>query len=118
MNIRKTGIAIVVAALGVACLVFGVMFILQAGSNEQRVADELEPLQISEVNATYGQVSAALAMSQDPAEIQSLTIQKTSLGLARANIGTIKFLRNSGIVNIIIGTGLIVAGGGLFRRDQ
>jgi len=117
MKLCKTGGVIVVAALGVACLVFGVMFIMQAGTNEQRVADELDPLKISEVNATYGQVSAALTMAQEPEEIQNLTMQKTSLGLARANIGTVKFLRNSGIVNIIIGTGLLVASGGILKRD-
>ena len=117
MNIRKAGSAIVVIAVGLACLVFGIMFIMQAGSSEQKVADEIQPLQLSEVNATYGQVSAALAAARDPAEIQSLTMQKTSLGLAKANIGTIKFVKNSGIVDIIVGAGLVVIGAGLIKRD-
>jgi hypothetical protein len=94
------------------------MFILQANTSQQKVADELAPIQISEVNAKYGQVSGALKAATDPAQITSLTLTKTSLGLAKSNIGTIKFLQNSGIVNIIIGVGFLLISTGLFKRSQ
>ena len=45
--------AIIVALLGVASLVLGVVFIAQAGSVEQIVAGEVQPLKIAEVDAKY-----------------------------------------------------------------
>jgi len=114
----KTVSAIMVAIIGVACIVFGIMFIMQANSSQQKVADELAPIQISEVNAKYGQVSGALEAATDPAQITSLTLTKTSLGLAKSNIGTIKFVQNSGILNIIIGAGFLLAGLGLLKKDK
>jgi len=110
--------AIMVAIIGVACIVLGIMFIMQANTSQQKVADELAPVQISEVDAKYEQVSAALKAATDPAQITSLTLTKTSLGLAKSNIGTIKFLQNSGIVNIIIGAGFSFAGLGLLKKDE
>jgi hypothetical protein len=51
--------ALSIAIVGVVCIVFGIMGIIEAGNAEQKVADEVAPLQLSEVNATYGQASAA-----------------------------------------------------------
>lgn len=111
-------LSLMVAIIGMACIVFGIMFIMQANTSQQKVADELAPIQISEVNAKYGQVSGALKAATDPTQITSLTLTKTSLGLAKSNMGTIKFLQNSGIVNIIIGSGFFLAGLGLLKKDK
>lgn len=111
--------AVVIAIIGVACLVFGIMFIIEAGKGEQRVADEIAPLAISDVNATYGQISAAYSAVRGTgtAEESAYLLQKTSLGLAKSNIGTIKFVRNSGILEIVLGAGLVLASVGLFKKD-
>ena len=61
--------SIVVAVLGVACLVLGIIFIVQAGSAEQRIADEIQPLTIAEVDAQYEAVKAnqtAMAAAEEP----------------------------------------------------
>jgi hypothetical protein len=39
-----------------------------------------------------------------------LTVQRTGLGLARANIGLVGFIRMAGIINIILGVGLVLVG--------
>jgi hypothetical protein len=123
--------AIVVTVLGVACLVFGIIFIIQAGSAEQEIADEIQPLAIGDVDARYEAVKTsqmALAAAEEPG-IQAgtaapstmynyLTVQRTSLGLARANIGLAGFVRTSGIIDIIVGLGLVLAGVGLFKKGQ
>ena len=114
--------ALFIAIVGVVCLVFGIMFIIEAGNAEQKVLDEIAPynLELGDVNAAYGQASAALGQamqSGDPEAIQNATLQKTSLGVVRSNIGTIKFVRNSGILEIVLGAGLVLASAGLFKRD-
>jgi hypothetical protein len=55
--------------------------------------------------------------SGDQETIQDAILQKTSLGLAKSNIGTIKFLRNTAILEIIAGAGFVLVGVGLFKRD-
>jgi hypothetical protein len=131
MNTYTRWSAIVVAVLGVVVLVFGIIFITQASSAEQEIADEIQPLTIAEVDAQYEAVKTnqmALAMTEEP-QIQAgqaapsttynyLTVQRTSLGLARANIGLAEFVRTSGIIDIIVGLGLILAGVGLFMKGR
>ena len=114
--------ALFIAIVGVVCIVFGIMFIIEAGNAEQRVLDEIAPLnlEIGDVNAAYGQASAELGQamqSGDPEVIQNATLKKTSLGVIRSNVGTIKIVRNSGILEIVLGAGLVLASAGLFRQD-
>ena len=111
--------ATILAIVGVACLVFGILFIIQAGDSQQKVADEIAPLEISEVNATYDQLSAAYSAVRGTgtAEESAYLLQKTSVGLAKSNLSTIKFVRNSGILDIVLGAGLVLASAGLFRQD-
>ena len=131
MNTCTRWSAIVVAVLGVVGIVFGIIFIIQASSAEQEIADEIKPLAIAEVDAKYEAAKTnqmALAMTEEP-QIQAgqaapsttynyLTVQRTSLGLARANIGLAGFVRTSGIIGIIVGLGLILAGVGLFKKSR
>jgi len=123
--------AIIIAVLGVVGLVFGIMFITQASSAEQEIANEIQPLTIAQVDAKYEAVKTnqmALAMTEEP-QIQAgqaapsamynyLTVQRTSLGLTKTNIGLAGFVRTSGIIDIIVGLGLILAGVGLFRKAR
>lgn len=115
--------ALFIAIVGVVALVFGIMSIIEAGNAEQKVLDEITPmgLAIGDVNATYGQASAALGQamqSGDPETIQSAQLTKTSLGVIRSNIGTIKFVRNTGILEIVLGAGLVLASVGLFLKQD
>jgi hypothetical protein len=111
--------ALSIAIVGVVSIVFGIMGIIEAGNAEQKLVESIEPIQISEVNGLYGQASAAykaLRGTGTPEESAAL-LGKTSLGLAKSNIGTIKFVKNTAILEIILGAGLVLASAGLFKQD-
>jgi hypothetical protein len=123
--------AILVMVTGVVALIFGIIFIPQASSAEKEIADSITPLALSEVDAKYDAVSTSqqqMRAAEEPgiqagtaapsAMYNYLTIQRTSLGLTRSNIGFASFLRTTGIIYIIVGLGLILAGAGLFRRSS
>jgi hypothetical protein len=112
-------IALTIAVVGVVCIVFGIMGIMGAGNSEQEVADELAPVTIANLDDTYDQISAAYSAVRgtDSPEESVLLGKKTSLGLARSNIGTIDFVRNTSILEIVIGAGLVIASIGFFKRD-
>jgi len=123
--------AIVVTVLGVVGLVFGIIFITQAGSSEKEIAESIQPITLTELDAKYEAVKTsqmAIRAAEEPniqagqaapsAMYNYLTIQRTSLGLARTNIGLAEFVRTSGIINIIVGLGLILAGVGLFKKSR
>lgn len=48
---------LVIIALGIASLVFGIIFIVQAGSGTQWIADDIKPLAIANVDAQYDAVT-------------------------------------------------------------
>ena len=52
-------LSIVVAVLGLFVLVLGIVFMTQAGSAETKIADEIQPLKVADVNATYDKVKAS-----------------------------------------------------------
>lgn len=123
--------SLVVAVIGVAVLVLGIVFVAQAGSAEKEISDEIQPLTMSEVDGKYDAVSeqhAGLRQQEEPgiqagtaapsATYNYLTIQRTSLGLTRANIGLASFVRTNGIIDIILGVGLILAGLIAFRQAR
>jgi hypothetical protein len=121
--------ATIVGILGVVVLVFGVMFIIQAGSGEQKVSDEIQPLKIEEVNAKYDAVKTkqiAIRDAEEP-QIQAgkaapsamynyLSVQKASLGVAKANIALAGFVRYVGIVSLAAGLGLVFIAALLMRK--
>jgi hypothetical protein len=124
-------IAIIIVILGLAGLVFGILFVTQAGSAEQEVADSVAPLTLDQVDAKYDAVAVkydAMKAAEEP-KIQAgqaaasdtynyLSAQRALLGLARSNIGTASFARTSGVVDILIGLGLVLAGIGMLRKIQ
>jgi len=122
--------AIVILILGLASLVLGILFVTEASSAEGEITDSIQPLKISEVDAKYETAKAnqmALRMAEEPqikagkAEPSNVynyaTIQRTSLGLTRSQIGLASLTRTSGIINILLGLGLILAGVGLFKKS-
>jgi hypothetical protein len=122
-------VALIIVIIGLASLVLGIIFIAEAGSAEQEIADSIQPVKISEVDAKYEAVKAKqsqLRAVEEPA-IQAgtppsamynyLTIQRTSLGLTRSQIGLASFTRTTGIINLILGVGLILAGLGLYKKS-
>jgi hypothetical protein len=119
-------IAICVIILGLAALVFGILFIPQASSGEKEIADSIAPLKLSEVNANYAGAKAAVTaqaakeadLTNPSAKYLNLAGQRTSLALAKANIGTAKMVRTSGIIDILLGLGLILGGFALLRKAQ
>ena len=124
-------IATIVILLGLVTLVGGVVFVIGASMARQEVADSLVPVTLEELDDKYDAVKAktdALKAVEEP-QIQAgqampsamynyLSIQRTSLGLARANVGKARILGRNGIVDIVIGAGLVLGGLGLLRKAQ
>ncbi|MDD4874006.1 MAG: hypothetical protein PHE15_03410 [Dehalococcoidales bacterium] len=131
MSICKSGIPLVVAVIGIVCIVAGTMFIMQANSKQQEIAGEIAPLTIEQVDAKYEAVKAAqitYATAEEP-KIQAgqaapsvmydyLSAQRALLGLAKSNLDVVEFVRYIGILNIIIGVGFLFVFAGLCRRNQ
>jgi hypothetical protein len=131
LKICKSGIPLLVAIIGVVCIVAGTMFIMQAGSKQQEIANEIQPLKIEQVDAKYDEVKAkqiAIATAEEPkiqagqaapsATYDYLLAQKALLGLAKSNLGVVEFVRYIGILNIIIGLGFLIVSVGLCKRNQ
>jgi len=122
--------AIIIVILGLASLVLGILFITEASSAEDEIAESIAPLPLDGVDSRYEDVKAqqsamravegpAIQSGADPSAMYNyLTIQRTSLGLTRSQIGLASLTRTSGIINIIVGLGLILAGVGLFKKSQ
>ena len=124
-------IAIIVVVLGLAGLVFGILFVAGASSAEAEIAESIAPLPMADLDTKYEEVKAkqeAVKMAEEP-KIQAgqaepsamynyLTIQKTGLGLARSNAGLAQSTRMNGTIDIIVGLGLVLAGLGLLRKIQ
>jgi hypothetical protein len=110
-------LGLLVIILGIAAIVFGILFIPQASNTKQEVADSLtSPVTLDNLDATYDQIAGAYDQlkaagmpSSDPQYVMVLG-QRTSLGLARNSVGLAKFLNTMGMVNIIVGVGLVLAG--------
>ena len=49
---------IIVALIGVAILVMGIVFLTQANTAKKTVADQIAPVTLSNLNATYNSVEA------------------------------------------------------------
>ena len=49
---------IIVALIGVAILAMGIVFVMQANTAKQTVADEVSPIALSDLNAQYDAVKA------------------------------------------------------------
>ena len=118
----RTWIALVIIAVGAVSLVLGIIFMVQSGSARQEIADDIAPLTLDQVDAQYDAVvlQHEAIMQKEPlvragkaepsATYNYLTIQRTSLGLTRTNIGLVDFTKTTGIIDIILGVSLLLAG--------
>jgi len=126
----KRVMGMVVALIGVAILAMGIVFMMQANTGKQTVADEVKPLALSDVNPKYDAVSASYTQSMTAEEprIQAgqaspsamydyLSAQRALLGLAKANVGLSGFVMMSGVIDIVLGLGLILVGGMLSMKQ-
>jgi hypothetical protein len=118
-------LALLALILGIAVLVFGIIFIPQASEAKQKVVDSLSSGvtldnlddKYDQVNAAYDQLKAAGMPSSDAQYVMVLG-QRTSLGLARSNVGIAKVLNTMGIINILIGVGMVFGGSALLMRKS
>ncbi|OGO07409.1 MAG: hypothetical protein A2Y92_02380 [Chloroflexi bacterium RBG_13_57_8] len=115
---RVLGVLVII--LGIATLVFGILFIPQASAAKQKVADSLTaPVTLDTLDATYDNIDAKVdATPQNDPTYLMYFAQRTSLGLAKTNVGTARMVSTMGIINIIAGLGLVLAGFGLMRKSQ
>jgi len=121
--------AMIVALIGVAILAMGIIFVMQANTAKQTVADEISPIPLSGLNAQYDAIKTAQEqyMAAEGANVQAgkaapsagynyTSAQRALLGLAKSNIGTSGFVMMSGIVDIVLGLGLILTGTMLYMK--
>jgi hypothetical protein len=124
-------IAIIIAILGLAVFVYGILFVAQSGTAKQEVANEITPLTLDQVNPQYDKVTAAFdkLMAAEEPQIQAgkaqpsqtyayLSGQRALLGLAKSNIGLAKFVMMSGTVDILLGLGMFLAGIWAMRKSM
>ena len=114
-------LAVIVVILGLASLALGILFIFQAADAEQEVADSIAPLPLDQVDAQYDAVTAQYnqmkqAGAQPDANYNYVAATKVGLGLARANVGTASFVQSVGIISIILGAGVVLAGIAILRQ--
>ena len=124
-------IGTLVIILGLVVLVLGIVLLTQATTARNEVADSIAPLPLEDLDDKYDEVKAnqeLYKMNEEPA-IQArqaepssmynyLSMQKTGLGLARANVGKGRMLNMNGIIDIVAGAGLVLAGLGLVRKTK
>jgi hypothetical protein len=123
--------ALLVSAIGITVIVFGVIFIAQSGSARQQVADGIAPVTLDKLNATYDTVSEkqkAVMAAEEPniqagkaapsATYNYLTVQKVGLGLAKTNRGLADLIQTMGIIDVIMGVGLLVGGFLLMKKTS
>ena len=120
----KNILSILVAVIGVVCIVFGVLFIMSASSGKTTVVDELKAsgVTVDTLDAKYDQAKTGLAQALAAGaagneSAQSAGWQKASLGLAKSNLAMVDFVQKSGILTIVIGAGLVLAGWGLMKKS-
>ncbi len=120
----KNIVSILVAVIGVVCIVFGVLFIMQAGDSRDALVEELATsgVTLDTLDAKYdaakdGLAQALAAGAAGTETAQSIGWQKASLGSAKSSASTIDFVQNSGILTIVIGAGLTLAGVGLMKKS-
>ncbi|MGP8080564.1 MAG: hypothetical protein ACLPVI_08670 [Dehalococcoidales bacterium] len=119
----RTILKLLVSIIGVAAIVFGIIFIFQSCPAKKQVADNIAPVTLSQLNATYNTVTANLTtvMQAEEPNIQAgtaqpsatfayLSAQQAGLGLAKSNVGTANMVMMMGIVDVIIGLGLVIGG--------
>lgn len=123
-------IALIIIILGLAAIVCGIIFLPMASSGKNEIAVSIAPLTLDQVNAKYDavvvkhdQIKAAeepniQAGKAAPSDMYNyLSSQRALLGLAKSNIGIVNFIQFVGILNILIGLGMMLTGFFIFRKS-
>jgi hypothetical protein len=125
-------LAVIIAVLGVFTLAIGVVFITQAASAEKTISDQLQtglqPLAVADVQAAYDNATNQMVQMR-PSELQQMATtkqpsanylnvvnQRTALGLTRSNLGIAQATRMNGIIDVVLGASLVLAGVVLISR--
>ena len=113
--------SLLVVLVGVVAIVFGVMFIMQAGSSRTTLSNELKAsnVTLATLNAAYDQAKAGLEQAtaaKNAEAAQSAGWQKASLSVAKSSVSTINFVEKSGILNIVLGVGFVLVGLFMFMK--
>lgn len=113
-------IAIIIVILGLVSFIFGILFVTQAASAKQEVADSLtSPATLDNLDDMYDQIDAQVSqMSPTDQQYTMYFSKRTSLGLSRSNVGVANQVRVNGVVDICVGLALVLAGLGLLRKVQ
>lgn len=119
--VRVLGVIIII--LGLVGVVFGSMFFPEASSAQDEIATQVLPLTLDQIDGKYDLVTAAFnaQMAIEEPAIQGHTgmpsalydyygAQRALLGLAKANMGTVKLVRYLGIACLALGLGLAATG--------
>ena len=120
---------IIVALIGVAILAMGIVFEAQANTAKKTVANEVSPIAVKDVNAQYDAASAGYNqyMAKEQPNISAGTAapstvydyygaQRALLGQAKANLGVAGFVMMTGVINIVLGLGLVLVGMALYMK--
>jgi hypothetical protein len=102
---------------------------MQSNTGKQTVADEISPITLSDLNAKYDAVKAKqqAAMIAEEPNIQAgkaapsvlydyLSAQRGLLGLAKSNMSLAGFVLMNGVVEVVLGIGLIFTGMLLYMK--
>ncbi len=126
----KRFLGMAIAVIGVVSLVFGILFIIQSNTGKQTVADEINPIALSDLNTKYDSVKASQikVMAAEEPQIQAgkaaptvmydyLSAQRALLAEAKSNVALAGFVMMSGVVDIILGLGLIIVGAAFYQKQ-
>src|SRR5512137_1808480 len=114
-------LSLVTIILGVAAIAFGIVFVFQANAGNDEITTSILPLTADQVNPKYDAVTVKYKqiMAAEEPNIQAgkaapsdmynyLSAQRSLLGLAKANIGTVKAIQMNAYVTIGIGVALVL----------
>ena len=126
----KKVIGMVVSLIGVAILAMGIVFMAQSNTAKKTVANEISPIAVKDVNATYDTLTTHFDqyMQVEEPNIQAgkaaptamyiyFSAQRALMAQAKANLGLAGFVMMTGVVNIVLGLGLILAGMALYMKS-
>ena len=111
----KTLVSLLVTLVGVVAIVFGIIFIMEAGSSRETLTNELKAsnVTLATLNAAYDQAKTGLEQATAAKNVegmQSAGWQKASLSVAKSSVSTISFVQNTGTLNILMGVGFVFIG--------
>lgn len=120
----KNILSILVAVIGVVCIVLGILFVMESNSGKTTVVNELTAsgVTVDNIDAKYDAAKAGLAQAvaagtAGTETAQSLGWQKVSLGLGKTNLAMVDFVQKSGILAVVLGAGFLLAGAGLMKKS-